>query len=159
MSFWDELSNGLDNLGKSIEAFGNDTVRATKEFSQIQKLKGEAADAKRAVNTQYLKLGRKYYEEHKYGPEAASDPMIQAIEENLKKLEECEKEIERLKSASAAAKTDAADAADAETAARDVEAQEREAARQEQRRDAQDVDDDVVDYQPVADESDFEPES
>ena len=158
MGFWDEVSNGLDNLGKSIEAFGNDTVRATKEFSQIQKLKSEAADAKRAVNTQYLKLGRKYYEDHKDEPEAADDPMLRTISENLKKIEDCEEEIARLKAASDEAKAYAADEADAEEAAQDIAAEEREAARQEERRNAQEVDDDVVDCQPVADDSDFEPE-
>ena len=160
MGFWDELSNGLDNLGRSIETFGSDTVRATKDFSQIQKLKGDAAEAKRAINTQYLKLGRAFYEEYKDSPEAADNPMIAAITENSRKIEECEKEIERLKNASETAKSDAADAAAAEEAAQYVDDEEREAQRQEERRYTQVVDDDIVDYQPVppADDSDFEPE-
>ena len=160
MRIWNDLSNGLDNLGRSIEAFGSDTVRATKEFSQIQKLRSDAAEAKRTVNTQYLKLGRAYYEEYKDAPEAADNEMIRTIRENLKRMEECEKEIERLKQASEEAKSDGADAAAADEAASAMEAEDREAQRQEERRYAQPVDDDIVDYQPIpsADESDFEPE-
>ena len=154
MGFLDDLSGGLDRLGETLETFGSDTLRATKDFSQIQKLRGEAADAKRAVNTQYLRLGRKYYEEHKDDPAYAEDPTMISIAQNLKKMKDCEREIEKLKEDSAASKSETADAQAAAEAARTVDAEERAARQQEERRSAQEVDDDVVDYKPV-DEADF----
>lgn len=118
MAFWDELSSQLDYIGKKINDFGEDAARATKDFSRQQKLKSEIAGEKRAVNVQYLKLGRMYYEAHRDDADKAEDPAFQSIAESLQKIEAKQKELEDLKEMSAAAGAYSKEQADAEEAAR-----------------------------------------
>ena len=157
MGFWDNVSDALDWLGSGVENFGRDTARATKEFSQIQKLKGEISQANRQINTQYLRLGRKFYEEHKEDPAFAEDPMLRSITDNLAKAASCEQEITRLK----AARESQDEAAAAAQAAHDAAAEDAAASRAARANSPEvhqaNADDDIVDYQTVepADESDF----
>ena len=157
MGFWDSVSDGLDWLSRGIETFGQDTVQATKEFSQIQKLKSEIQKANRTINTQYLRLGKRFYEEHKDDPEMEQDPMLRSITENSERIAACEQEIVRLRESSKNLKEES----DAAQAAQDVAAQD-EADRRTFRGNSPEVraanaEDDIVDYQPVepADDSDF----
>lgn len=126
MGFWEDLSNGLDRVGRRINDFGEDAARATREFSQQQKLKTQIADEKRLINTQYLKLGKKYFEEHQGDTDLDADAagMIGKIVRAQNNIREYEAEIEKLKETGDAARAAAAEAAEAEEAAKAAEAEE-----------------------------------
>ena len=120
MAFWDELSSQLDYIGKKINDIGEDAVRATKDFSRQQKLKGDIADEKRKVNAQYLKLGRMYYEAHKDEEDKVQDPAFQSIGESLAKIADAARELEELKDLGAADSARAQEEAEAEEAAKET---------------------------------------
>lgn len=157
MEFWNNVSDGLDWLGRNIETFGQDTVRATKEFSQVQKLRGEISQAERQINTQYLRLGKKYYAEHKDDPELSEDPMFRSISDNLSRMEACEREIAQVRASRENAEEAAAAARAAHDAAAEEASQERASRADSPEVQQANAEDDIVDYQTMepADESDF----
>lgn len=120
MAFWDELSSQLDYIGKKINNIGEDAVRATKDFSRQQKLKGDIAEEKRRVNAQYLKLGRMYYEAHKEEADKAEDPAFCTIGDGLEKIAAYTKELEELKDLGAADSAASQEEAEAEEAAKET---------------------------------------
>lgn len=72
MAFFDELS-------KKITVTGRGAVQQAKNYTEVTRLKGLAAENTKRIEGLYCEIGKDYYEKHSQDPEAENKDRMEAI--------------------------------------------------------------------------------
>ncbi len=87
----------FEEMGKVVSQVGNDTIRKTRDFSDVTKLNTQISYSENAIKEIFGQIGRKYFEENaKEIPEGYGE-LFQNISIQMNKIEECRNQINLIK--------------------------------------------------------------
>ena len=87
----------FDKLSKTVTEASQKTIAKTKELADASKLNSTISEQERAINIQYLKLGKLYATIHREDFEEAFAEMMSNISQAEAKIQECKNQIMEIK--------------------------------------------------------------
>lgn len=90
MSFFDEI-------GKKVTQVGNDTVKMTKDFSEIAKLNSAINSSEKKIQDLYLQIGKSYFEKNVENADGEFADLISEIKNQNAMIKENKEKICEIK--------------------------------------------------------------
>lgn len=87
----------FDEFGKKVTQAGNDAIKKTKEFSDITRINSMISECDKKIQSYYLQLGKKFYEDNCGEQLTVYQDLIDAINEQRKQIEELKDQINVIK--------------------------------------------------------------
>lgn len=87
----------FEELGKKISETGSEMVKKTKDTAESMKLSSALSDEEKVLNKAYADLGKAYLNTHPENIDNTLLPLISAVNESIKKIEQYKIDICKLK--------------------------------------------------------------
>lgn len=97
MAFTDDLNEKISNVGREMSQMVKDMSGKAKDLSDIAKLKMEVRNKEAMLREQYMKLGKKYYNEYHYQENMDAQDTIDLISDLLTEIDQINVQILEIK--------------------------------------------------------------
>lgn len=87
----------FEEMGKVVSQVGNETIRKTRDFSDVTKLSTQISSSEDAMKELFGRIGRKYFEENAMETPEGYSELFQDVHVQMNKIEECRKRINLIK--------------------------------------------------------------
>lgn len=87
----------FEELSKKFKKIGKDTVTEVQKLNEIRQLNSRVNEEKKALNTIYMEMGKKLYEQYKDAPLEGFEAEIQAVEEKFSMIDLFQDQVRSVK--------------------------------------------------------------
>lgn len=87
------ILDNLENIGKSIAEKSKEAAKKAKDLTEVMSLKAQISTEKNMIQDLYTRIGKKYFDENKYGQHEEYAEFFDKIQTGLDKVALLEQEI------------------------------------------------------------------